>query len=160
MSDHIYQVVNIEGKDLGCIASKSIKRGTLISQEKPQCIASGRPWDPDWIKSVALSFDQMSARDQEKYLKLHNSFNDIESLNDLQKKELLDRKDKIDKAFNFGDSKGKCSNIHNILNIYGTNAYENGLGIETAMFNHSCNSNAEAVWIEDSKISTIRARLR
>ena len=26
------------------------------------------------------------------------------------------------------------------------------------MFNHSCNSNAEAVWVEDSKTSTVRAR--
>lgn len=48
--------------------------------------------------------------------------------------------------------------VHNILNIYGTNAFENGIGIQTAMFNHSCNSNAEAVWVEDSKTSTVRAR--
>ena len=26
------------------------------------------------------------------------------------------------------------------------------------MFNHSCNSNAEAVWVEDSQTSTVRAR--
>ena len=44
--------------------------------------------------------------------------------------------------------------VHNILNIYGTNAFENGIGIQTAMFNHSCNSNAEAVWVEDSQTST------
>ena len=44
------------------------------------------------------------------------------------------------------------------MNIYGTNAYENGLAIQTAMFNHSCNSNAESVWLEDSQISTVRAR--
>ena len=55
-------------------------------------------------------------------------------------------------------SKENAITVHNILNIYGTNAFENGIGIQTAMFNHSCNSNAEAVWVEDSKTSTVRAR--
>ena len=91
MSNQIYQVVGIEGKDLGCVALKPIKRGTLIFEEKPQCIASGQPWEQEWIKSVALAFDQMSTTDQEKYLKLHNRFDNVELLNDFQKKELLGR---------------------------------------------------------------------
>ena len=60
--------------------------------------------------------------------------------------------------FTTHDSETNVGKIQNILNIYGTNAFENGIGIQTAMFNHSCNSNAEAVWIEDSNSSTVRAK--
>ena len=103
MSD-IYQVVTIAGKDLGCIANKNIKRGTLISQEKPQCTAFGsQTWDSEWIKSVVSSFNEMSTSDQENYLKLHNRFSDVESLNDVQQKELINRKDQINKIFDFDD---------------------------------------------------------
>ena len=103
MSD-LYQVVKIAGKDLGCIANKNIKRGTLISQEKPQCTAFGsQTWDSEWIKSVVSSFNEMSTSDQENYLKLHNRFSDVESLNDVQQKELFNRKDQINKIFDFDD---------------------------------------------------------
>ena len=35
MSD-VYKIVEIEGKGLGCIATKDIQRGDLILREKPQ----------------------------------------------------------------------------------------------------------------------------
>ena len=74
---------------------ENIKRGTLISCEKPQCIAMGQPWTKEWIQTVVSSFNQMNIANQEKYLKLHNRFSDFEALNDLQKKAFLDRKAKI-----------------------------------------------------------------
>ena len=37
----LYKVVQIPGKDLGCVALKDIKKGTLILQEIPQCFAQG-----------------------------------------------------------------------------------------------------------------------
>ena len=119
MSD-LYQVVTIAGKDLGCIANKNIKRGTLISQEKPQCTAFGsQTWDSEWIKSVVSSFNEMSTSDQEKYLKLHNRFSDVESLNDVQQKELINRKDQINKIFDFDgeneDGKGTGSSLNEKL---------------------------------------------
>ena len=33
-----YQVVEIDGKGLGCVATKDIKRGTLILKEKAQIL--------------------------------------------------------------------------------------------------------------------------
>ena len=38
----LYKVDIIEGKNLGCIALKTIKRGTLIVQEKPVCYDGGQ----------------------------------------------------------------------------------------------------------------------
>ena len=39
--DKIYKIEQIEGKNLGCVALKDIKKGTLILQEKPQVIING-----------------------------------------------------------------------------------------------------------------------
>ena len=105
---------------MGCIANKNIKRGTLISQEKPQCTAFGsQTWDSEWIKSVVSSFNEMSNSDQENYLKLHNRFSDVESLNDVQQKELINRKDQINKIFDFDgeneDGKGTGSSLNEKL---------------------------------------------
>ena len=44
--NRLYRVVKIEGKNLGCVAPKDIPKGTLILQERPQCIAN---WsDPEY----------------------------------------------------------------------------------------------------------------
>ena len=40
--DMLYKVDIIEGKNLGCIALKTIKRGALIVQEKPVCYDGGQ----------------------------------------------------------------------------------------------------------------------
>ena len=39
--DNLYKVDYIEGKNLGCIALKSIKIGTIVVQEKPVCYDGG-----------------------------------------------------------------------------------------------------------------------
>ena len=46
----LYKVEYIEGKNLGCIALKDIKRGTLILQEKLVC------YDPDDTGSSMFNF--------------------------------------------------------------------------------------------------------
>ena len=48
----LYKVVKIEGKDLGCVAIKDIKKGTLILQEEPQCFANAT--GPSQIGNVQL----------------------------------------------------------------------------------------------------------
>ena len=37
--EQLYKVDLVEGKNMGCIAMKDVKKGTLILQEKPQCYA-------------------------------------------------------------------------------------------------------------------------
>ena len=54
MSD-FYEVMQIEGKGLGCVATKDIKRGTLILREKAQIFDNGEEQGtPGWIKSVLM----------------------------------------------------------------------------------------------------------
>ena len=71
----MYRVTQIEGKGFGVVATKFIKRGTLIFKEKPQmpCVDEPLPhlqmqpdsWK-DYFKRVMSLFDQMSESDQEK----------------------------------------------------------------------------------------------
>ena len=72
-----HQVVKIDGKGFGCVATKDIKRGTLILREQPEIICK-RPGlvTPVWIKSLEKSFKQMNKNNQEEFLKLHNGFLD------------------------------------------------------------------------------------
>ena len=70
MSD-LYELKSIDGKGLGAIAKKNIKRGTLILKEDPQISDDGNEkYGPEWIKSVWESFKRMDILDQEEYLKL------------------------------------------------------------------------------------------
>ena len=52
----LYKVVQIPGKDLGCVALKDIKKGTLILREIPQCFAqgSGPAQIGKWITFITL----------------------------------------------------------------------------------------------------------
>ena len=43
-----------------------------------------------------------------------------------------------------------------IIGIYDTNCFENGLGIKAARFNHSCCSNANAYWNKEDNKTQIR----
>ena len=78
--DRLYKVVAIEGKDLGCIAIKDIKKGTLLLQEKPQMVPSLTD-----LKSVITTYNQMSDVHKEDFLKLHNRFHDQNMLNEQDK---------------------------------------------------------------------------
>ena len=76
----LYKVVKIEGKDLGCVAVKDIKKGTLILQEKPECFANASEPSKIDVKRMLDSFHEMSTSDQQEFLKLHNRFESIEQL--------------------------------------------------------------------------------
>ena len=72
-----YQIVKIDGKGFGCVATKDIKRGTLILREKAQMKypkSSEKLKTQDWIKGVVQSFNQMNKKNQEEFWKLHNYY--------------------------------------------------------------------------------------
>ena len=90
----LYHVKIVEGKGLGMIAAKFIKRGTLILKEEPQMPVISKPSDsedPDvepelwkkYINDVLSSFYEMSHSDQAAFLELNNEyaseFSDIEN---------------------------------------------------------------------------------
>lgn len=144
--DSIYKVVKIEGKDLGCVAIKDIKKGTLILQEKPQCFANASGPSKIDLTSLLNSFNKMSQEHQEGFLKLHNRFETLEALELTNKqKEWIETNAKDEEK------------MFQIYGIYRTNSFENGVAINFARFNHSCCSNAEAMWNEEENASEIRS---
>ena len=77
---HYFEVVNIEGKDLGCVALKDLKKGTLILKEKPQFVSVTEPsgmWTKESYSEVLSNFNSMSKSNQVDYLKLSNQFKDM-----------------------------------------------------------------------------------
>ena len=113
----IFKVEEVKGKHFGCVATEDIQKGTIILQEKPQCIAS---WSGSRLKkfeNVIEAFNKMSKSDQDDYLKLYNKFTESQTLN--------------------GEIKDWIKNNHDISNaiassivgIYISNFYEMGVGI-------------------------------
>lgn len=154
MSNRFYKIVKIEGKNLGCIALRDIQEGSLILQEKPQCIAN---WsDPEYtrigVSSLIASYNKMNSSDQEEYLKLYNRFNkDQEKKRQSQLKEWL-----VTNKIPINSELG-IERAINIIGIYDTNCFQRGVGIQTSRFNHSCCSNSEAIWNDEENIREIRA---
>ena len=76
MTAEMYKVLPIEGKGLGAVASKFIKKGTLILNEKPQISLENDPEIPleIHIRQVISCFYEMSDSDQSEYMKLYNKF--------------------------------------------------------------------------------------
>ena len=133
-----YQVKLIEGKGMGCFALKEIKIGTMILQEKPQLLLPSGNWS---IRDLATSFKQMTDDEDDEYLKLYNRFENINHLNDQDKAKVNKWKQDLgENLVSFDEERLKI--ILNIIGIYVTNCFENGVGIKMARFNHSCRSNA------------------
>ena len=152
--DELFQVIPIEGKGLGCIAQKTIKKETLILQEKPQCVAKEVRHKEERIgidiQSLIESFYRMSKADQKEYLKLFNRFEGCDDI----KTQRLDWMLWIKAMF---DNEKKRQELRDIVGIYNTNAFGMGVGIRSSRFNHSCTSNAEAIWDEVTESIEITA---
>ena len=73
MSD-FYNLVAIDGKGFGCVATKKIKPGTLIFSEKPAVTALGNCPETIYFKTMMSSFKKLTQNDQKEYLELHNRF--------------------------------------------------------------------------------------
>ena len=67
-----HEVVAIEGKGLGCVATKDIKKNTLILQEIPQIFLKHdiKEEFESWVTKLMYQFNRMSKNDQKEYLKL------------------------------------------------------------------------------------------
>jgi len=138
--DSVYKVLPIEGKGLGCVASRELKLGKLILQEIPQFVVPENTikneLSVEFMSVLMDTFKNMSKTDQEQFLKLHNRF-----IGD----------DKLDKFLNEEKSKNQeaCKMLEEAIQIYGiykTNTFFNDVLIKFSRFNHSCDSNGEIVW--------------
>ena len=88
--DILYKLDHIEGKNLGCIALKSIKIGTIIVQEKPVCYDKDKLWEEVEGKNLGCiwnSYQNMSQSEKLEYKKLYNRFENDKNLFDEMKME-------------------------------------------------------------------------
>jgi len=163
----LFEIQTIEGKGVGFVATKEIKRGTVIFTESPQLDLAleekGKIYDvefnPILLEKVMSSFNRMKKTDQEDYLKLHNNFDHIHSLPpqkySLLKTELEMRRLSLN---SIEANKEKAEEMIKIFNIYGSNAFLNGVYLKMSRLNHSCRPNAEICSDSDvSKPLNIRA---
>lgn len=154
MAAEMFRVTPIEGKGFGIVATKFIKRGTLIIKEVSQIPHFERPshhlsfeirsWKK-YFQAVLSSFDEMSESDQEEYLKLHNRCEFEERLK-------LMYYNKIMAVEKDGE---KAAKILKIVGIYQTNKFEDGLRIKTSRFNHSCFPNATTILENSGEIRAV-----
>ena len=79
--DIFYGVVNINGKNFGCVALQDLKKGTMILKEKPQCadiLTSDSEVTKKWTKEIRTrmlkNFNSMNKSNQEAYLQLSNQY--------------------------------------------------------------------------------------
>ena len=100
-------------------------------------------FNPIFLEKVKSSFNRMKKTDQEDYLKLHNNFDNIRSLPP-QKYSLLKTELEMRRlALNFiEENKEKAEEMVKIFNIYGSNAFLNGVYLKMSRLNHSCRPNA------------------
>ena len=149
----LYKVDIIEGKNLGCIALKTIKRGTLIVQEKPVCYNGGRKVfyheNPN-TKCIWNSYQNMSQSDKLEYNKLYNRFKENKNSKDSQKwKESL---------LESNVTREMADVMVEVFGIYVSNSFrQGGVGIQTSRFNHSCAANAEFWFNERLEKMEVRA---
>jgi len=82
----LYQVLPVDGKGLGCIASKEIKMGTLILHEIPQFVLpeniTKSELSIEFMSKLMDSYNKMSKSDQEQFLNLHNRFEGDDSFDE------------------------------------------------------------------------------
>ena len=87
MENQLYEVVEVVGKNLGCVALKDIKKGTLILKEKPQfsdieASESDTIWSQELFMHLLKNFKNMNQSDREEYLKLssRHTFDELKEL--------------------------------------------------------------------------------
>ena len=139
------------------IATKEIKKGTFIIQEKPQLVwknPTGVPQTEDpleiqkemgiaEIKGIHAAFNNMKKSDRDEYLQLWNYFDHLNLAKSVSKKKWENMKTNISSAFpDF--TKNEIALAMKIHGIYKSNSDHNDtfVSIKTAKFNHSCNANA------------------
>ena len=130
--NNLYNVVPITGKNLGCVALKDIKMGTLILQEYPQC----KPNKND-LSTLLNSFKQMDKSSQEEYLQLYNRFVELKNLNEKDKKLIQEVQSRLYEEHNT-NHKILGMAVETALEIYGiykTNAFKSyGVCIKASRF--------------------------
>ena len=156
-----YKEEKLVGKGLGCIATKSIKRGSLVLREAPQLVHPEITNDgSSFLKredyEVCIkAFMEMSKEDQENYLKLHNKFKSNQSnWSSIMKQQHADLLELTNKMSLPNISQMRAFEV---MAIKITNGFHNGVCLKMSRFNHSCRPNAQYFWNIDTNTRDVRA---
>ena len=113
-----------------------------IDQPPPNLQMQADSWI-DYIQNVISLFEQMTKSDKEEYFKLHNKYEREHVLQDNFRLNLkIQMLKTIIMMMEAGSTRMEAENILEIIGIYETNGFENGLKLKTSRFNHSCWPNA------------------
>ena len=148
MENQIFEVVEIEGKNLGCVALKDVKKGTLILREKPQFSdiydsESDKNWNKELFMRLLQNFQTMNPNDRAEYLKLSNKFDELQTSEKYLK---LSNRHTFDKLHRWlqtrvsevtredisGCDPSILDFLFRIQGIYETNKFKGGVGIQAS----------------------------
>ena len=125
MSD-FYKLIEIDGKGLGCIATKMIKPGTLIFSERPGVTTTGDYPESIYFKTLMSSFKNLTPNEQKEYMELHihNRFGE-EPLDTILPKDLFEE-------MNPYETETYSALVLKVSGIYSTNTFSDGVGLKMA----------------------------
>ena len=131
--DNLYQIVNIDGKGMGMIATQNIAPSTIILSE------------------VSLIRERKVEKESEKYKLLIDAYNSLK--NEHHQKQIMS----LSNCFSSNSKREEMINIYytNCIKIENNKKYQSGLFPNIARINHSCLPNA--FWIYEDNIMTVRA---
>ena len=153
MTESVYNVEEVAGKGMGCVATKDIKKGSLVLREKPALFIEKQ--DP---KSCFKSFSMMISENQETYLALYNAY-DCDSA-EWSSTMRVSHKDACNWISGLGanDLSGLSQEMAlTVWQICLTNSFDNGVCLNTSRFNHSCNANGHNFWETKTETRELRA---
>ena len=160
----MFSITKIEGKDLGCIAQKKIKKGTLILRENPALVlADDTCEDIAFIQTLIDAYLKMDNTEKEEYLNLANKYTQYKGTGSESDKIFIKAfTDRFENSVTIRLAKMKLTNIdmetaQRVYQIFETNSFHNGVCLKMSRFNHSCTSNAEFFWNTDEKIRDLRS---
>lgn len=152
----LYKEAKVSGKGVGCIATKAIKKGDLVLKEAPQLFfpnVSVTTFEECLV--VVKTFMEMSKEDQERYLDLHNKYDDDETTWSVGMKQRFTAILQATNQMTFPNiSQEKAFRVVAIMD---TNEFQNGVCLKMSRFNHSCRPNAQYFWNVDTNTRDVRA---
>ena len=125
MSD-FYKLIEIDGKGLGCIATKMIKPGTLIFSERPGVTTTGDYPESIYFKTLMSSFKNLTPNEQKEYMELctFDRFGQ-EPSDTILPKDLFEE-------MNPYETENYSALVLKVSGIYSTNTFSDGVGLKMA----------------------------
>ena len=150
----MYLEQEIPGKGVGCLASCSIPRGTLILRERPALLL-----DPEqrgeYLERAVATFQRMGREEQEQYLELANKYDEEETGWSRYSRDFMEVRNADMKRLQLKDITQETAT--KVWQILETNSFHNGVCLRMSRFNHSCRANAEYFWNHDTGTRDVRA---